>query len=119
MNGFFSVPKGEEEVRPILNLSDPAFVGFSVNDTLDPALCTVQYIQQLELIQWIKSVGIGGYLWCKDLKWGYNNLPIHPDDVRLLGFEFDGKAWCYQVLPMGASSDQIYSRSYDILNLCN
>lgn len=104
INHFFSVPKGQDAVRPILNLSDNHDLGYSINDLLEDSLCTVEYIQQLEIIEMIKVMGRGSFLWAKDLEWGYNNLPIHPEDVPNLCFRFDGKIYGYQVLPMGLSS---------------
>ena len=107
MNGFFDVPKGNGGVRPILNLADDSEVGESLNAYIkidDPEACNVEYIQQLEIIERIRSVGKGGWLWCKDLKWGFNNLPIARRDTRYLAFEFDKKKWCYQVMPMGLTS---------------
>lgn len=101
------MPKGNGGVRPILNLADDSGIGKSLNDFIkedDPDACKVEYIQQLEIVERIRSVGKGGYLWCKDLKWGFNNLPIAEEDVKYLAFEFDGKKWCYQVLPMGLTT---------------
>ena len=91
----------------MLNLAEQSQSGSSVNDHIkhySKELCTVEYLQQRELVEFIHALGNGARIWCKDLKWGYNNVPIHPDHVRYLAFEFDGKWWCYQVLPMGATS---------------
>ena len=107
LNKFFTVAKSNGRVRPILNLSDDSKHNYSINDqikTLNEELSTVTYIQQCELVEFIHSLGKGAWIWCKDLKWGYNNVPIHEDHVRFLAFEFDGKYWCYQVLPMGVTS---------------
>lgn len=101
---FFAVPKGPDAVRPILNLSDKRHVGYSLNSCLKEKLCTVEYVQQLEIIEMLKAVGPGAYMWAKDLQWGYNNVPIHETDIKYLGFCFDGKVYFYQVLPMGLSS---------------
>ena len=107
LNHFFTVPKSKGRVRPILNLSDTSIFNYSINDQIkanNEEWSTVNYIQQCEIIEFIHALGIGAWIWCVDLKWGYNNVPIHKDHVRFLAFEFDGKYWCYQVLPMGATS---------------
>ena len=70
----------------------------------NPEWSTVEYIQQQEVVEFIHALGARAWLWVADLEWGYNNVPIHPDHIRLLAFEFDGNYWCYQVLPMGATS---------------
>lgn len=100
---FFDVPKGEK-VRPILNLSDTHSIGYSLNDKVKAANYSVEYIQQLEIIEMLQALGKGAYLWAKDLEWGYNNLPIWHKHVPKLCLSFDGRLYCYQVLPMGLSS---------------
>ena len=110
INHFFAVPKGETDVRPILNLSDRNRVGFSINECLHEQLCTVEYVQQLEIIETLMALGQGAWLWAKDLKWGYNNVPIIEKDVKYLAFQFCGRIYCYQVLPMGlASAPKIFT----------
>ena len=110
VNHFFAVPKGPNKVRPILNLSDKSMIGSSINDHLSEELCTVEYVQQLEIIETLRALGPNAWLWAKDLKWGYNNVPIRKADVRYLCFHFAGKIYCYQVLPMGlASSPKIFT----------
>ena len=104
INHFFAVPKGKNGVRPILNLSDKSFIGSSINENLEDDLCTVEYVQQLEIIETLRALGQGAWLWAKDLKWGYNNVPIREEDVKYLCFYFAGNIYCYQVLPMGLSS---------------
>ena len=115
MNKFFTVPKSKGRIRPILNLSDDSKYNYSINDQikiLNEELSTVTYIQQCELVEFIHALGKGAWIWCKDLKWGYNNVPIHEDHVRFLAFEFDGKYWCYQVLPMGITSGPFLFTDY-------
>ena len=101
---FFAVPKGENAVRPILNLSDRSRIGYSLNSCLLPAVCSVEYIQQLEIIEMLRAAGVNAYLWAKDLQWGYNNVFIRQNNVKYLGFYFYHRYWFYQVLPMGLSS---------------
>ena len=101
---FFAVPKGPGKVRPMLNLSDICKIGYSLNSCLKPAMCAVEYVQQLEIIELLRSVGHGAWMWAKDLEWGYNNVFMRHDVIKYLGFYFAKKYWFYQVLPMGLSS---------------
>ena len=98
---MFAVPKPDGTSRPILNLSDCTIHSHSVNDTLDPNWCTVEYIQHKEIIELLIAMGPGAWLWAKDLADGYYNIPIRKEDIAKLGFWFDGKIFLYQVLPMG------------------
>lgn len=110
INMLFAVPKPDGNSRPILNLADKFLTGCSVNDKLDPAWCTVEYIQQREIIQTLQALGPNAWLWAKDLVDGYYNVSIRKADVAKLGFMFDGKIYLFQVLPMGlASSPRIFT----------
>ena len=101
---LFGVPKPDGSTRPILNLSDKKHLGFSVNDSLDPSLCTVEYAQTRQVVQTVRALGKNAWLWAKDLKDGYYNVPIHKNDIHKLGFIFEGKIYIFQRLPMGLSS---------------
>ena len=101
---LFGVPKPDGSTRPILNLSDKSKIGYSINDILDPSLCTVEYAQTKQVVQTVRALGKDAWLWAKDLKDGYYNVPIHKKDIHKLGFIFDGKIYIFQRLPMGLSS---------------
>ena len=109
-NMLFAVPKPDGTSRPILNLADKSIWGFSVNDILLPKWCTVEYIQQLEIIELLRALGPKAWLWAKDLEDGYYNISIRREDIAKLAFVFDDKIYLYQVLPMGlASSPKIFN----------
>jgi len=109
-NQFFAVPKTDGTSRGILNLSDSRNFGFSINDCLDPHWCTVEYLQQLEIIELLHILGPGAYIWAKDILDGYYNINIRKHFVHKLGFYFDNKIYLFQVLPMGlASSPRIFT----------
>ena len=101
---LFGRPKPDGSTRPILNLSDKTVHRYSVNDDLDPELCTVEYVRQKELIEIVRCLGKGAYLWAKDLKDGYFNVGIHKSDINNLGFIFNNFIYLFQVLPFGLSS---------------
>ena len=57
-----------------------------------------------QVVQIVRAFGKNAWLWDKDLKDWYYNVPIHKDDVHKLGFVFEGKIYLFQRLPMGLSS---------------
>ena len=101
---LFGVPKPDGSTRPILNLSDKKGIGFSINELLNPSLCTVEYAQTKQVVETVRALGKNAWLWAKDLKDGYYNVPIHKSDIHKLGFVFEGKIYLFQRLPMGLSS---------------
>ena len=47
----------------------------------------------------------------KDLKWAYRQIPLCPDDLHLVGFQWEDAIFVDRVLPMGLrSSSQICQR---------
>ena len=104
MNMLFRVMKPDGSSRPILNLADESSTGYSINDVLQSKWCTVEYIQQKEIIEILLALGPGAWLWAKDLVDGYYNVSVREEDIAYLAFSFDGKVYAFQVLPMGLSS---------------
>ena len=101
---LFGVPKPDGSTRPILNLSDKKHVGYSINDKLDPSLCTVEYCQTKQVVETVQALGKNAWLWARDLKDGYYNVSINESDINKLGFMFEGRIYIFQRLPMGLSS---------------
>ena len=79
---LFGVPKPDGATRPILNLSDKRGVGCSINEVLDPNLCTVECAQLKEGVQVVQALGKDAWLWAKDLKDGHYDVPIHESDIK-------------------------------------
>ena len=77
---------------------------FSINEKLDPQLCTVEDAQTKQVVETVQAMGKDAWLWAKDLQDGYYNVSVHPDDVHKLGFVFDGRIYFFARLPMGSSS---------------
>lgn len=110
INHIFGVPKPNGDTRPILNLADKSSTNTSVNDFLFSSLCTVELIQFKEMVESIRAMGKGAYLWAQDLEDGYYNINIRKEDVWNLGFYFNNEIYVFKVLPMGlASSPFIFS----------
>ena len=112
MNMLFRVMKPDGSSRPILNLADKSNTGFSVNEVLKPEWCTVEYIQQKEIIETLRALGPNSWIWAKDLADGYYNVSVRKEDVKHLGFHFDGKTYAFQVIPMGLSSSPTIFTEY-------
>ena len=69
-----------------MDLSHPA--GNSVNDGIEPELCSLTYIDDAVVI--IVDLGRGTMLTKLDLESAYRIVPVHPDDHGLLGMEWKG-----------------------------
>ena len=85
----------------ICNLSAPK--GNSINDFIDPQLCTVHYSTFDEAIHLIQNLGQGALLAKLDISNAFRLLPVRPEDFNLLGFTLEGKFYIDKCLPMGCS----------------
>ncbi|KAJ1161876.1 hypothetical protein NDU88_002356 [Pleurodeles waltl] len=72
--------------RLIHNLSAPR--GSSVNDAIDPQLCSVRYASVDNAVDKVRVLGRGALLAKTDIESAFRLLPVHPDDYHLLGFQF-------------------------------
>lgn len=61
---------------------------FSVNDFIDPKLCSVQYTSFNEAVKMIHDVGRNCKLFKMNLKNAFRNLPVKFSDVEFLSFNF-------------------------------
>ena len=93
--------KAAGEFRLIHHLSSPK--DYSINDFIDPKLCSVQYTSFDEAVHLIQDLGKGCLLFKIDLKSAFRILPVHLDDIELLGFKFNDKFYVDKCLPMGCS----------------
>lgn len=105
------------EFRMIHHLSFPP--GESVNDFIDPALCTVQYTSFDEAVSMVQSLGRHCKLFKCDIKSAYRLIPINPSDFELLGFCFNNQFYFDKALPFGASISCItFERFSRFLEFC-
>ena len=96
------VPKKEQgEFRLIHHLSYPP--GNSLNDFIDPKLCSVQYTSFDEAIHMVQDLGRGCLLGKSDIKSAFRLLRVSPLDFDQLGFKFDGKFYFDKAMPFGCS----------------
>lgn len=89
------------EYRLIHHLSYPQ--GFSVNDFIDPHICSVQYTSFDEAVFLLQDLGPNCKLFKMDLKNAFRLLPVNKKDFELLGFKFNGKYYIEKALPFGCS----------------
>ena len=100
---FGVIPKSEPgKWRLIIDLSAPK--GSSVNDGIDPALCSLAYLSVDSVMRRVREAGQGALLAKFDLKSAYRNVPVHPDDRWLLGMLWDDQLFVDSVLPFGLRS---------------
>ncbi|MCG8031789.1 MAG: hypothetical protein JAZ03_06400 [Candidatus Thiodiazotropha taylori] len=96
------VPKKEPgSFRLIHHLSYPS--GESVNDYIDPQLCSVQYTSFDQAIHMVQDLGRGCLLGKSDVKSAFRLLPVSPIDFDQLGFKFDNKFYFDKSMPFGCS----------------
>ena len=72
--------------RLIVDLSAPE--GLSVNDGIARDLYSMSYLAMDEVIACIVRLGKESLIAKMDIKQAYRNVPIHPDDRRLLGMKW-------------------------------
>ncbi|KAJ1148816.1 hypothetical protein NDU88_001642 [Pleurodeles waltl] len=105
------VPKKEPgQFRLIHNLSAPLWS--SVNDAIDPQLCSVRYASVDNAEDKVRALGRGALLAKTDIESAFRLLPVHPDDYHLLGFQFQGEYYYDQCMPIGCSISCSYFEQF-------
>ena len=117
---FGVIPKGHTpgKWRMITDLTSPH--GCSVNDAIDPGLCSMEYITVDCVARRAWQMGPGALLAKADIKSAYRIVPVHPDDLPLLGVEWKGTRYIDRMLPFGLrSAPKIFNALADALQwLC-
>lgn len=101
LNPIGLVPKSDGNFRLIHHLSHPA--GESVNDFIDPSLCSVSYSSFDNAIEMISHLGPAAWLGKMDIKSAFRLLKVRPLDFQLLGFRLLDKFYVDKVLSLGSS----------------
>ena len=101
LNPIGLVPKSDGSFRLIQHLSHPA--GESVNDFIDPSLCSVSYSSFDHAVEMISQLGQAAWLGKMDVKSAFRLLKISPNDFQLLGFRLLDKFYVDKVLSLGSS----------------
>ena len=110
------IPKSSQprKWRLIVDLSSPE--GRSVNDGIEPELCSLQYLRLDTVIEQINKVGCGALLAKMDIESAYRIIPVHPDDRPLLGMRWKEAFFYDQCLPFGLrSAPKIFTAVADAL----
>ena len=116
---LYAIPKSEPgKFRLIHDLSKPN--GHSVNDNIPDALKSVQYCSIMQVAEFLRAEKMAGsnpyYLAKIDLKDAYRICPIHKQDWKYLGMQFEDKLFIDTCLPMGlGTSCAIFSTISDSL----
>ena len=99
INRFGVIPKGHQEGkwRLITDLSFPK--GHSVNDGIDPSLCSPKYSTVDEVAQIVAGLGRGSLLAKIDIESAYRLIPVHPEDRHLLAVQWNGQWFVDPMLP--------------------
>ena len=96
------VPKKEpNKFRLIHHLSYPP--GNSLNDFIDPKLCSVQYTSFDEAVHMIQDLGQGCLLAKSDIMSAFRLLPVSVNSFDQLGFMFDDEFYDDKAMPFGCS----------------
>ena len=101
---FGVIPKGNVpgKWRLIVDLSVPK--GGSVNDSIDPNHCSLEYTSLDQAAALVACLGRRCLLAKIDLKSAYRIVPVHPEDSLLLGMEWQGGIYIDTALPFGLRS---------------
>ena len=95
--------------RLITHLSYPR--GNSVNSFIPKQFASVQYATFEDAVNLCIAQGKGCFMSKSDLKSAFRHLPIHPDDIHLLGFQAFDKFFIDARLPFGlASAPALFER---------
>lgn len=116
VNRFGLVPKGHQpgKWRLIVDLSFPR--GNSVNDGIEPELCSLHYTSVDEACKRVMARGRGTMLAKFDVEGAFRTVPVHPDDRHLLGMSWEGQVYVDKVLPFGLrSAPKLYNAVADAL----
>ena len=103
-NRFGVIPKSGQSGRwrLIVDLSYPE--GKSVNDGIDPELCSLKYVRVDDVVRRLLQLGPGVEMAKIDVKSAYRIVPVHPEDRSLLGMCWNGEVFVDAALPFGLRS---------------
>ena len=102
VNRLGLVPKGHQ-LRLIVDLSFPR--GYSINDCIEPSVCSLHYTSVDEACKQIVARGQGIILAKFDVEGVFRTVPVHPDDRQLLGMPWD-RSMSTRSSPLGSGLHQ-------------
>ena len=118
INRIGVIPKGHSgKWRVITDLSYPP--GYSVNDAIDPTLCSLAYTTVERVAQRAMRLGRGALMAKVDIEAAYRLIPVHTHDRPLLGISWKGSTFVDPMLPFGLrSAPKIFNAVADALHWC-
>ncbi len=104
ISSFGVIPKPHQPVkyRLILDLSRPK--GSSVNDGIEPEVCSLSYASVDQAVRIIMLKGKQTQMAKIDIESAYRLIPVHPEDRLLLGMKRRGFLYVDATLPFGLRS---------------
>ena len=104
INRFGVIPKGHNtgKFRLITDLSFPS--DKSVNDGINPSLCSLVYTTVDEVVARAAALGRGALLAKVDIEAAYRLIPVKPQDRVLQGMQWRGMTYVDPMLPFGLRS---------------
>ena len=113
------IPKGHNQGkwRLITDLSFPP--GSSVNDGIDPNLCSLCYTSVGKVAEAAQGLGTGALLAKVDIESAYRLIPVAPHDRVHLGVKWHDGVYIDGMLPFGLrSAPKIFTAVADALEWC-
>ena len=110
-----AVPKSTlGKYQLIVDLSHPE--DQSVNDGISESRCSLSYVSVEEAARMVLELGRGTCMAKVDIWNAYRNIPMNPDDRKLLGMSWRGGIFIDVVLPFGLhSAPKIFNSVADAL----
>ena len=103
--------------RLITDLSFPP--DSSINDAIDPGLCSLAYISVDQVAITALQLGKGCLLAKADIKAAYRLVPVHPLDRRWLGMQWNNQLYIDGMLPFGLrSAPKLFTAVADAIEWC-
>ena len=91
--------------------------GQSVNDDIDPSLCSLSYTTVDDIAAVVAQLGTGALLAKVDTESAYQLIPVHPQDRPLQAVQWDCKIYIDPMLNFGLhSAPKIFNAVTDALN---
>jgi hypothetical protein len=109
-----------DKYRVIHNLSHGKLYQRSVNQYIDPAAYTFEFVKFDQICESLRQQGPGAVSFKEDMPNAFKILSVVLRDILLLGFELNGQLYVDTRAPMGAVSiPYLYARFASALQLIN
>ena len=94
-------------------------LGYSVNDAIDSASCSLVYTTVENVVQRAMHLSRGALMAKVDIESAYRLIPVHLQDRPLLGISWKGLTFVDPMLPFGLrSAPKIFNAMADAIHWC-